>query len=94
MATLKLENISKRFSKTVWGVKKMDLDVRDKEFIVFLGPSGCGKTTTLRMIAGLEESTSGSIYLDDIDITDAQPRETGLEHGISELCRLAPYDGL
>jgi len=78
MATLKLENISKRFSKTVWGVKKVDLDVHDKEFIVFLGPSGCGKTTTLRMIAGLEESTSGSIYLDGTDITDVQPRKRDL----------------
>ena len=78
MATLKLENIAKRFSKNVWGVKKMDLDVRDKEFIVFLGPSGCGKTTTLRMIAGLEEVTHGSIYLDDVDITDAQPRKRDL----------------
>ena len=78
MATLKLENIAKRFSKTVWGVKKMDLDVLDKEFIVFLGPSGCGKTTTLRMIAGLEEATHGSIYLDGVDITDAQPRKRDL----------------
>ncbi len=78
MATLKLDNISKRFSKTVWGVKKMNIDVDDKEFIVFLGPSGCGKTTTLRMIAGLEEVTTGSIYLDGVDITDAPPRKRDL----------------
>ena len=75
MATLKLENLSKRFSKKVWGVKKIDLDVEDKEFMVLLGPSGCGKTTTLRMIAGLEEVTTGSIFIGDRDVTEAPPRK-------------------
>ncbi len=78
MATLKLENISKQFSKKVWGVRKIDLDVQDKEFIVFLGPSGCGKTTTLRMIAGLEEVTTGSIYIDGKDMTETPPRKRNL----------------
>ena len=75
MATLKLENLSKRFSKKVWGVKKIDLEVEDKEFMVLLGPSGCGKTTTLRMIAGLEEVTTGSIFIGDRDVTEAPPRK-------------------
>lgn len=78
MATLKLENISKRFSKKIWGVRKIDLDVQDKEFIVFLGPSGCGKTTTLRMIAGLEEVTTGSIFIDAKDVTATPPRKRDL----------------
>ena len=78
MATLKLENISKQFSKKVWGVRKIDLDVPDKEFIVLLGPSGCGKTTTLRMIAGLEEVTTGAIFIDGKDITEAPPRKRDL----------------
>ncbi len=78
MATLKLENISKQFSKNVWGVRHIDFAVNDKEFIVFLGPSGCGKTTTLRMIAGLEEATTGSIYIDDTDVTDFLPRKRDL----------------
>ncbi|NOY09879.1 MAG: ABC transporter ATP-binding protein [Spirochaetes bacterium] len=75
MADLKLENLSKRFSRKVWGVKKMDLSVKDKEFLVLLGPSGCGKTTTLRLIAGLEEATTGNILIDGVDITDTPPRK-------------------
>ncbi|MGL1894288.1 MAG: ABC transporter ATP-binding protein [Spirochaetaceae bacterium] len=78
MATLELNNIAKRFTKKVWGVKKMDLKVNDQEFIVLLGPSGCGKTTTMRMIAGLEEVTKGTILLDGKDITDIPPRERGI----------------
>jgi multiple sugar transport system ATP-binding protein len=78
MATLELIDLAKRFSKKVWGVKKMDLEVEEKEFIVLLGPSGCGKTTTMRMIAGLEEVTRGSILLDSKDITDIPPRERGI----------------
>ncbi len=74
MATLKLIDLEKRFTKKVWGVRKMDLEVKDKEFIVLLGPSGCGKTTTMRMVAGLEEVTRGTILLDGRDITDIQPR--------------------
>ncbi len=75
MATLRLENLSKRFSKKIWGVRKIDLEVHDKEFIVLLGPSGCGKTTTLRMIAGLAEVTTGSVLIGDRDVTEAPPRK-------------------
>ncbi len=78
MATLELIDIAKRFTKKVWGVKKMDLEVEEKEFIVLLGPSGCGKTTTMRMIAGLEEVTRGTILLDGKDITDIPPRDRGI----------------
>ncbi len=78
MATLQLIDLAKRFSKKVWGVKKMDLEVKEKEFIVLLGPSGCGKTTTMRMIAGLEEVTKGTILLDGKDITDIPSRERGI----------------
>ena len=78
MATLELIDLAKRFSKKVWGVRKMDLEVKEKEFIVLLGPSGCGKTTTMRMVAGLEEVTRGTILLDGKDITDIAPRERGV----------------
>lgn len=78
MATLELIDIAKRFSKNVWGVKKMDLEVKEKEFIVLLGPSGCGKTTTMRMIAGLEEVTRGTILLEGKDITDIPTRDRGI----------------
>ena len=75
MAILELNDIAKKYNRKVWGVRKMDLEVEDKEFIVFLGPSGCGKTTCMRMIAGLEETTRGSIVLDGRDITDLAPRD-------------------
>lgn len=75
MIALKLEDLSKRFGKKVWGVKQLDLDVEEREFVVLLGPSGCGKTTTLRMVAGLEEVTTGTISLFDRDITEVAPRK-------------------
>ncbi len=78
MATLELIDLAKCFSKKVWGVKKMDLMVDNKEFIVLLGPSGCGKTTTMRMVAGLEEATKGTILLDGQDITDKAPRHRSI----------------
>ena len=78
MAVLELNDIAKKYNRKVWGVRKMDLEVEDKEFIVFLGPSGCGKTTCMRMIAGLEETTRGSIILDGRDITDLAPRDRNI----------------
>ncbi|MEM6340060.1 MAG: ATP-binding cassette domain-containing protein, partial [Pseudomonadota bacterium] len=60
MARIELSGIQKRWGN-VWGVRDVDIDIGDEEFVVFLGPSGCGKTTTMRMIAGLEEPTEGEI---------------------------------
>jgi len=74
MAHVKLENISKRFGKVV-AVDHINLEVKDKEFIVLLGPSGCGKTTTLRIIAGLEYPDTGRVYIDDKDVTDLHPSD-------------------
>ena len=65
MANIKLENISKVYDSGVTAVKDFNLDIKDKEFIIFVGPSGCGKSTTLRMIAGLEDITSGTLKIDD-----------------------------
>jgi len=64
MAEVKLVNVSKTFEKGVMAVKNFNLEIKDKEFVVLVGPSGCGKSTTLRMIAGLEEVTSGELYID------------------------------
>ena len=64
MATLKLENINKIYANNVKAVNNFNLEINDKEFIVFVGPSGCGKSTTLRMIAGLESISSGNLYID------------------------------
>ncbi|WP_067840669.1 ABC transporter ATP-binding protein [Amphibacillus sediminis] len=76
MAELVLKNIDKIYDKD--GVKAVDdfnLEIKDKEFIVFVGPSGCGKSTTLRMIAGLEEITSGEFYIDDKLMNDVAPKD-------------------
>lgn len=66
MANVKLNNINKIYENGVQAVFDFNLEISDKEFVVFVGPSGCGKTTTLRMIAGLEEITSGELYIDDV----------------------------
>ena len=75
MATLELINLTKRFGRNVVAVKDLSLKVQDGEYLVLLGPSGCGKTTTMRMVAGLEEVTEGTILLDGTDITDLPPRK-------------------
>ncbi len=74
MARVALRNIVKLFDRTP-AVQGIDLDIRDREFIVLVGPSGCGKTTTLRMIAGLEEATSGEIYIDDQLVNEVPPKD-------------------
>ena len=65
MASLSLENICKVYPNGFQAVKDFNLDVADKEFIIFVGPSGCGKSTTLRMIAGLEDISSGTLKIDN-----------------------------
>src|SRR5579872_2160319 len=74
MAGVALKNLTKSFNR-VMAVNDMNLEIRDKEFMVFVGPSGCGKTTALRMIAGLEESTAGEIYIGDRLVNDVSPKD-------------------
>jgi multiple sugar transport system ATP-binding protein len=74
MAQVALRKIVKTFDKTP-AVRGIDLDIADREFVVLVGPSGCGKTTTLRMIAGLEEATSGEIYIGDQLVNDVPPKD-------------------
>ena len=64
MASLSLEHINKVYPNGFQAVKDFNLDIADKEFIIFVGPSGCGKSTTLRMIAGLEDITHGDFLID------------------------------
>jgi len=78
MATLKLRDINKVYPNGVQAVFDFNLDIRDKEFIVFVGPSGCGKSTTLRMIAGLEEITSGELYIDEELVNDKAPKDRNI----------------
>jgi multiple sugar transport system ATP-binding protein len=74
MAAIRLENVTKLFSGDVAAVNDVSLEIADGEFLVLVGPSGCGKTTLLRMIAGLEEVTHGSISIGGADVTDLAPR--------------------
>src|SRR5213079_2378315 len=74
MAEVALRNIVKTFDRTP-AVAGIDLDISDREFVVLVGPSGCGKTTTLRLIAGLEEATSGSVSIDGQPMKGVAPKE-------------------
>lgn len=75
MAKVIFEHVSKKFSGGVTAVKDMTLEIKDKEFIVFVGPSGCGKTTSLRMVAGLEEISDGNIYIGDHLVNNVAPKD-------------------
>ena len=75
MASLSLRHIYKKYPGGVTAVSDFNLEIKDKEFIVFVGPSGCGKTTTLRMIAGLEEITEGELFIGDRLVNDVAPKD-------------------
>jgi multiple sugar transport system ATP-binding protein len=75
MASVRLENVKKVYDGGVVAVHEMSLDVHEKEFVVLVGPSGCGKSTTLRMIAGLEEVTSGEVFIDGKKVNDVPPKD-------------------
>ncbi len=75
MASLSLQHINKVYPNGFEAVKDFNLDIEDHEFIIFVGPSGCGKSTTLRMIAGLEDITSGDIYIGDRRVNDVEPKD-------------------
>jgi len=75
MADVKLEHVYKVYDNGVTAVNDFSLNIKDKEFIVFVGPSGCGKTTTLRMVAGLENITAGTISIDGVKINTVESRD-------------------
>jgi multiple sugar transport system ATP-binding protein len=75
MASLSLKNINKTYPNGFVAVKNFNLEIADKEFIIFVGPSGCGKSTTLRMIAGLEEITEGELWIGDKLVNDVEPKD-------------------
>lgn len=77
MATVKLRDIRKSYGQ-VEVIKGVDIDIDDGEFVVFVGPSGCGKSTLLRMIAGLEDITSGTLEIDDTRVNDLEPSKRGI----------------
>lgn len=75
MARIVLDGIGKRYADGTRAVRDLDLDIRDGEFMILVGPSGCGKSTALRMIAGLEEISEGTLCIDDTVANDLEPRE-------------------
>lgn len=78
MANISLVNVCKTYKNGYSAVKDFNLEIRDKEFIIFVGPSGCGKSTTLRMIAGLEEISSGELWIDDCLMNMVEPKNREL----------------
>ncbi len=77
MAGVTYEHVYKRFGDVI-AVNDLNIDIRDKEFLVFVGPSGCGKTTSLRLLAGLEEITQGNIYIGDRMVNDVAPKDRNI----------------
>jgi multiple sugar transport system ATP-binding protein len=75
MARVELREVTKVYEKDVVAVNRASIHVKDKEFVVLVGPSGCGKSTTLRMVAGLEEASSGEIYIGDRLVNDVPPKD-------------------
>ena len=75
MASVNIKDLTKIYDKDVLAVDKANIEIQDKEFIVLVGPSGCGKSTTLRMVAGLEDITSGEIYIGDRLVNDVPPKD-------------------
>ena len=75
MASLSLQHINKTYPNGFQAVKDFNLEIEDKEFIIFVGPSGCGKSTTHRMIAGLEEISGGTLKIGDKVMNDVEPKD-------------------
>ena len=75
MAEVVLKNVSKVYEGGNMAVKDVNIDIKDREFVVLVGPSGCGKSTTLRMVAGLEEISKGEIYIDGKKVNDVSPKD-------------------
>lgn len=93
MAQLSLQHIQKIYDNQVHVVKDFNLEIEDKEFIVFVGPSGCGKSTTLRMIAGLEEISGGDLLIDGKRMNDVRRNHATLRW-FSELRVVPTHDRL
>lgn len=97
MSRIVLDAVSKQFPGGTTAVKSLDLEVSDGELLVLVGPSGCGKTTALRMVAGLEEVSSGTIYIDDRPVNDMEPRHRDIAmvfQGYALYPHLSVYDNM
>ena len=88
---LKLRGVTKEFEEGQV-LKSTDLDIYEGEFVTLLGPSGCGKTTTLRIIAGFEEATTGQVLIEEQDVTSLPPYKRNVKYCFSELCAISAYE--
>ncbi len=94
MGEIQLKNVYKVYDGDVTAVTDFNLDIKDKEFIVFVGPSGCGKSTTLRMIAGLEDISKGDLFIGDKRMNDVAPKDQRYRNGFPKLCAISTYERL
>jgi|HubBroStandDraft_2_1064218.scaffolds.fasta_scaffold10711_2 multiple sugar transport system ATP-binding protein len=97
MSRIVLDAVSKQFPGGTTAVRALDLEVADGELLVLVGPSGCGKTTALRMVAGLEEVSSGTIYIDGRSVNDVEPRHRDIAmvfQGYALYPHLSVYDNM
>ena len=94
MATLQLQNIKKVYDGGVVAVHDFNIDIKDGEFIVLVGPSGCGKSTTLRMIAGLEDISDGTLMIGDKDCTHLAAKDRDIASAVDDLAVRDPAAGL
>src|SRR3954471_20638903 len=96
MAQVVLRGLNKKYDE-LHAVKDVDLDIRDKEFVVLVGPSGCGKTTTLRMVAGLESITSGEVLIGDTVVNELPPMDRDIAMGFQNYAlypHMTVYDNM
>ena len=96
-ASVRIKNLVKTYTDsrgrpTFTAVKNIDLDIESGEFMVLVGPSGCGKSTTLRMVAGLEKITSGTISIGDKVVNNLEPKDRGFSMVFPKLCVLSPHE--
>ena len=91
MAGVELKDVIKKYGD-VQVIHGIDLQIEDGEFCVFVGPSGCGKSTLLRMVAGLEETTGGTMHIGERDVTTMDPKPARRGDGVPNLCALSAYD--
>ena len=78
MAGIVLKDVKKIYSGNVTAVHDFNVEIKDKEFVVFVGPSGCGKSTTLRMVAGLEDISEGTVTIGGVVVNDLQPKDRNI----------------
>ena len=93
MSGIEIDRVTKVYPNGVRAVDNLSLDVAEGEFVVLVGPSGCGKSTLLRMVAGLEDVTTGSVLIEGVDVTEKPPQQAGHRDGLPELRAVPAHDG-